>query len=481
MPSLRSRFSYCDHSGKILMHLSLSTLDKLAPQIEPPRVDPRTLSIGIIHFGLGNFHRAHQAVFTEDAIAQAGGDWAIAGVSLQTPRAVHALRAQDDLYTIETLGDERRYRVLGVLRRSLFAGDDAREIRSMLSSPKTQIVTLTVTEKGYCLDSTGALAFGHPDIRHDIEHPETPVSAIGWLVHALKARRHEGMGPLSIVSCDNLSDNGGKLERAVRAFATAIDVSLASWIEEHARFPRTMVDCIVPAADEACRARVDSVLGMHDAAPVMREAFAQWVIEDRFAGSRPAWEAAGVEIVKDVTPFERLKLHVLNASHSALAYLGIPRGHRFVRDAIADAELSAFMDRMIVEEVAPALAPIEVASYWRTVRTRFANRFLDHTLAQIAQDGSVKLAQRLFPILIANVRAGRPHACLVRVVRAWLDFARNGAVKDPADEQLKAWAVSGGRIDDALDDPVLFPDPFRTDQLVRLAMRADSKLPLRSP
>jgi fructuronate reductase len=428
------------------------------------------LGIGIVHLGLGNFHRAHQAVFAEDAMAHGGGHWGIAGVSLKHPDTPRALRSQDNLFTVETLGDERRYRVIGALRKSLFAREDANEIVYALTAPTTHVVTLTVTEKGYCLDGEGALAFDHPDIRHDLAHLSTPVSAIGWLVRGLHARKRNSGGPISIVSCDNLSDNGGKLERALRTFARAIDAPLATWIEDHARFPRTMVDCIVPATDAACRSRVNAALGLRDQSPVMREVFAQWVIEDRFAGPRPVWEAGGGEIVKNVEPFEKLKLHVLNAAHSTLAYLGLSRGLRFVREAIADAELSNFLDAMVAEEVGLALAPLEVASYWRTVRARFDNRFLDHRLEQIAEDGSVKLAQRIFPLLVANVRGNRPHGRLARAIRAWLEFTKKGEVKDPAGARLKSWAASGARIEDALDDPALFPDPFRTDPNVRAAM-----------
>jgi fructuronate reductase len=442
--------------------LSLDSLARVRPDVARPAFDPRSLGIGIVHIGLGNFHRAHQAVFTEDAIAHERGDWGIAGVSLKRPDTPNALKPQNGLYGLETLGDARSYRVLGVLRQSLTAADDAAQIVTFLAAPATSIISLTITEKGYCLDSLGALDFSHADIRHDLTHPESPRSALGWLVRGLAARRKTN-ARLTVISCDNLADNGGKLECAVLDFATSTDPALASWIEDHVRFPRTMVDCIVPSTDESCRARVDSGLGVHDAAPVMREAFAQWVIENRFAGPRPAWEAAGVEIVSGVEPFERLKLHVLNACHSALAYLGIPRGHRFVREAIGDPELSDFADRLVAQEIGPALAPLAVAAYWKSVRARFSNRFLDHRLEQISEDGSVKLAQRVFPLLIANVRTGLPHHDLATVVRAWLNFARTRDVKDPASARLSAWAKSGGRVEDALKDPTLFPSEFRSD------------------
>jgi fructuronate reductase len=194
------------------------------------------------------------------------------------------------------------------------------------------------------------------------------------------------------------------------------------------------------------------------------------VIEDRFAGPRPAWEAAGAEIVPDVEPFERLKLHVLNAAHSALAYLGLPRGHALVREAIGDAELAALVQAMVLEEVAPALGPLPVESYWRTVRARFANPSIDHRLSQISDDGSTKLAQRIFPILIAGVRAGRPVARLAQVVRGWLKLGGEGRLRDPQSDRLAAWGRAGASLDAALDDPALFPAEFRTDPALRRAM-----------
>lgn len=253
---------------------------------------------GIVHLGVGNFHRAHQAVFTDDAIESEGGDWGIVGVSLRHTAISDALMPQENLYTVEISGSGRRYRVVGALRETLVARRDAPAIVSALASPRTHLVTLTITEKGYYLAPSGSLDFNHPDTKHDLETKDWPYSAVGWLTRGLAARRQGGAGKLTIVSCDNLADNGGKLGRSVTAFAAAHEPSLARWIEDHASFPRTMVDCIVPAADAACRDRVAAALGISDAAPVMREAFAQWAIEDRFVAPRPAWDSVGAEIVK---------------------------------------------------------------------------------------------------------------------------------------------------------------------------------------
>ncbi len=269
--------------------------------------------------------------------------------------------------------------------------------------------------------------------------------------------------------CDNISRNSNKLRSALLAFGREIDPDVASWIEDDVRFPNTVVDCIVPATDASCAVRVEAMLGLYDSAPVQREEFAQWVIEDQFAGPRPAWEAAGAEFVADASNHEDLKLHVLNAAHSALAYLAPCRGHRFVREAIADPALADFLDAMVAHEVAPALAPLPVADYWRQTKSRVGNPRINHTLTQIAEGGSKKLALRIFPLLIANARAGRPAERLGRIVRAWLEHARQ-PVRDALSERLAAWSASGGGISAALDDPALFPEPFRTEPAVRAAV-----------
>ena len=448
--------------------LSAATLALTPASVLRPPYDPTRLRTGIVHLGLGAFHRAHQAVFTEDALAAAGGDWGIVGVSLRHGDARDALAPQDLLYSVEFLGGP--VRVVGVLREALVAPEAPAAVLAALASPATHIVTLTITEAGYCLTAEGELDVAHPAIRHDLTGAAAPTSAIGWLVRGLAERRRAGAGPVTILSCDNLIGNGARLHAAVLAFADRVDPTLAAWIAANASFPSSMVDCIVPASDARHRARVADALGLIDAASVQREAFAQWAIEDRFAGPRPAWERAGVEIVESVAGHERLKLHVLNATHSALAYLGLAHGLEFMREAIGDPDLAAFADAMIAEEIAPALPDLAVAPYWRGVRARLANPMLDHRLAQIGKDGAAKLAQRVFPILIANARAGRPTARLAVVVRAWLAAAGQGRVDDAQGERLADWFRAGAHLTEALDDPRLFPEPFRAEPAVRSAM-----------
>jgi fructuronate reductase len=341
---------------------------------------------------------------------------------MRQPAVAAALAEQNGLYTVEYRDAAPDFRVIGCVRRTMTLPLDPGAVIGTLADRATHIVTLTITEKGYCLGADG-LEWGHPDIVHDLAHPEGPVSALGVLAAGLARRQRAGGAPLTVVSCDNLSDNGPRLAAAVLALAERRDPALARWIAASVAFPETMVDSIVPASDQASRARADAALGLQDQASVQRERFAQWVIEDKFAGPRPAWDKVGVEIVAAVEPYRRLKLHVLNACHSALAYLGLPRGHVFVRQAIADPELEGFLDRLIAEEVTPALAGLPVASYWASTRARFANPAVDHRLDQIAQDGPFKLAQRVFPLLVANRRAGLPAVGLAAIVRAWLDFA----------------------------------------------------------
>jgi fructuronate reductase len=447
--------------------LGLASLGSIPHAVRRPRYDVGALGVGIVHLGLGAFHRAHQAVFTEDAIEHSGGDWGIAGVSLHHSAISDVMTQQDCLYTVETLDNAPSYHVVGAIRRATGSRD---EILALLSAPTTRAVTLTITEKGYCLGADGQLDFAHDDIVHDLVSPQTPRSAIGWLALGLRVRAQTGAGPLTVLSCDNLPANGVKLGNAVRAYA---DRAFERTHGIDAGFPQTMVDCIVPATDDASRGRVREVLGLEDMASVEREPFAQWVIENRFAGPLPDWAGVGAEIVDDVAAYERLKLHVLNASHSALAYLGLARGLRFTREAIADPELSRFVDEMVMTEIAPALAPLPVAEYWRSVRKRLANPMIEHRLAQIAEDGSVKLNARVVPILVANVRANRPFAKLATVVRAWMDFVRAPGIKDPQAARFAAWVAAGASPGALLDDPAVFPDAFRTDTVLRNALIGD--------
>jgi fructuronate reductase len=327
-------------------------------------------------------------------------------------------------------------------------------VLDLIAASATRVVTLTVTEKGYCLNGEH-LDLTHPEIVHDWSAPERPTSAIGALTAGLMRRRAAGGPPMTVISCDNLVDNGRRLRNAVCEFAERLGGDGADWIAQHIAFPDTMVDSIVPATDDASRRRVAAAVGLADLASVQREQFSQWVIENRLGGPIPAWAQAGVEIVSSVVPYRRLKLHVLNATHSAIAYLGLERGRVFVREAVADPEIVHFLNALIDEEIAPGLPDLPVRTYWSATLPRFANPMLDHRLDQIAGDGVFKLAQRIYPLMVSNVRAGLPVRRLAAVV--WR-FLKLQGCRDGAD--LERW----------LDDAAVFPGEFRSEPLLRRAV-----------
>jgi fructuronate reductase len=356
--------------------LTPASLDQLPGAVARPAYDRTRLPVGIVHLGLGAFHRAHQAVYTEDALAGAFGPFGICGVSLRHAAARDRLAAQEGLYTVaEKSAAGLRLRMIGCLKEILVGPEDPAAVAERIADPAVAIVSLTVTEKGYCHDpATGALAAGHPDIRHDLAHPERPRSALGTLIAGLDRRRLRGLAPPTVLCGDNLPSNGRTLKGVALAFAALRDDALARWIEAEVAFPCTMVDRIVPATTDRDVRSIAARLGLHDAAPVLCEPFRQWVIEDRFVASRPAWERVGAEFVADTAPYEEMKLRLLNGSHSALAYLGGLAGFEHIADVMRDAAFRDFMRRMMAEEVAPTLAaPADLAAYQASLLERFAN------------------------------------------------------------------------------------------------------------
>ena len=449
--------------------LSLRTLPALPATVIRPDYDPTQLSVGILHLGLGAFHRAHQAVYTDELLVR-DPRWGICGVSLKTPRAVEPLAAQDGLYTVLTKGSEStRARVIGSLRETVFAGADRVGLIRRFADPRITVVTATVTEKGYCHDpATGSLNRAHPDIVHDMQHPDAPESAVGIVTAGLAARRAANAGrltaPLTFVCCDNLPHNGTLVQGLVAAFARARDPALAEWIERNVTFPCSMVDRIVPATTDADIVETDRLLGVHDAAPVAAEAFGQWVIEDRFAGARPAWEEAGAQLVMDVTPFEMMKLRLLNGSHSTLAYLGFLMAHDFLWQAACDPLLAALIERQMADEIVPTLATppgADLAAYCAQLMQRFRNSALPHRTRQIAMDGSQKLPQRLLGTVRDRIGAGARYAHLALAVAGWIRYAsgtdERGARIEVADPLAGTFAQIRR---DARDDPGAIANGF---------------------
>jgi fructuronate reductase len=407
--------------------LSGASLGRIPQSVARPAYATDALGIGIVHLGIGAFHRAHQEIYTDDAIARARGAWGICGVSLRSPDVRDRMTPQDGLYTaIEKSPAGVRRRVVGSVREVLFLGDEREQVRARLAARDTRIVSLTVTEKGYCHSpATGRLDASHPDIVHDLANPATPRSVPGLLVAALDGRRRAHGAPLTVLCCDNLPQNGALVAGIVVALASLRDPSLAEWIGREIAFPSTMVDRIVPATTADDIAQNDAALQLADAAPVVHEPFAQWVIEDRFAAGHPAWNQAGAAFVHHVEPYESMKLRLLNASHSAFAYLGYLAGHEFIYQVAAQPEFVAFMRRFTTDEVTPALvAPpgIDLAEYRETLVRRFANPALPHRTQQIAMDGSQKLPQRILATVRDNLAENRPIELASLAVAGWMRY-----------------------------------------------------------
>jgi len=465
-----------------MMRLSAATLDRLPAAVARPRYDRAAVAPGIVHLGLGAFHRAHQAVMTEAVLNAGARDWGIIAASLRSPDTRDALAPQDALYTVATRDDETEsLQVIGALRALHVAPEDPSALLAAMTEPAVRIVTLTVTEKGYCHDpATGMLDEAHPDIRHDLLTPHAPRSAPGFLVEALRLRREAGTRPFTILCCDNLPANGTTVHRVVQRLAALRDPALTAWIEGEVAFPCTMVDRIVPATTGEDRARVAASLGLEDAWPVVAERFSQWVIEDRFPAGRPDWAIAGASFAADVAPFELMKLRMLNGAHSALAYLGYLAGHETVADAANDPVFAAFLHGLWAE-IAPSVpAPpgVSLEDYAARLLARFRNRALRHRTWQIAMDGSQKLPQRLLAPLRAARAEGRPTPRLVLALAGWMRYLlgsdERGAPIDLRDPLLPALreacgpglaeprAVAGRLLalraifgDDLADDPAL--------------------------
>jgi len=423
--------------------LSPANLARVAREVRRPNYDREAVCIGIVHFGPGAFHRAHQAWFVDKLLAN-DRRWGICGVSLHSPTVRDALAPQDCLYSLAVLDESTSYQVIGSVKRILVAPDDPDTVLEQLCAPQIRLVTVTVTEKGYCLGADGHLDMVHADVRRDLHAPHAPTTVIGYLVEALRRRRAAGIGPLTVVSCDNLVDNGARLARAVQQLAEAVDRNLAHWIRDNVAFPRTMVDSITPATTDALRERVTDALGVADRWPVQREAFVQWVIEDISSGDVPAWEGAGVIVTDDVPAYDRAKLRLLNGAHSSLAYLGLLAGHETVAEVMADGDLATFTVTMMQQDILPTIkAPrgLNLSEYVGAIVKRFRNTAIRYALAQIAADGSQKLPVRLLGTIHDNLVAGRPIDRLCVPIAAWFHFVRRAAahgeqVVDPLAKRL---------------------------------------------
>ncbi|HDG1690013.1 TPA: fructuronate reductase [Kluyvera georgiana] len=423
----------------------------LPANVQLPQYDRQQLRSRIVHFGFGAFHRAHQALLTNRVLNQHGGDWGICEISLFSgDQLMSQLRQQDHLFTVmEKSAAGNQPIIIGAVKECLNAKlDSLAAIIEKFCEPQVAIVSLTITEKGYCIDpATGHLDLTQPRIVHDLQSPDEPHSAPGILVEALHRRRERGLPAFTVLSCDNIPDNGHVVKNAVLDMAAKRDPQLASWIAEQVSFPGTMVDRIVPAATDASLAEITRELGVEDPCAISCEPFIQWVIEDNFVAGRPDWGSVGAQLVDDVLPWEEMKLRMLNGSHSFLAYLGYLAGYAHISDCMQDASYRRAARHLMMAEQAPTLriSGVDLGAYADSLIARFSNPALQHRTWQIAMDGSQKLPQRLLDGIRIHLKQGSRWPLLALGVAAWMryvsgvdDMGNAIDIRDPLAEKIRA-------------------------------------------
>lgn len=410
--------------------LNLANLVNL-DQVSVPSYDRSAASVGIVHFGMGNFHRSHQAMYVDRLMESGlGRDWGICGVGLMPQDSMirDVMAAQDCLYTLVLRHPDGALeaRVIGSVLEYVFAPDDPEAVYTRLVDPGVRIVSLTVTEGGYLKHAaSGEFDAEHPSVLHDLEHPENPRTAFAYIVEGLRRRRAAGIEPFTVLSCDNLQGNGAYAQNVVRAFARLVDPELEAWMGESVAFPNCMVDRITPATTDADRLAVREEFGFEDQWPVPGEPFTQWIIEDDFPAGRPELESVGAQFVEDVKPYELMKLRLLNASHQAIAYLGAPLDYVYVDDAMRDELIRDYLLDYMASEAVPTLGElpgIDLHDYMRTLIERFSNPRMRDTLVRLATDGSNRMATFTLPTIRENLEAGRSVVLGAAMVAAWAQF-----------------------------------------------------------
>jgi fructuronate reductase len=452
----------------------------LPTSIARPDYDPGSLTAGIVHLGIGAFHRAHQAVYT-DGILKADPTWAIAGASLRTADTRDALKPQDCLYTLDVRsGEGERLRIIGSVIDVLVAASERERVLAAMSDPRVRVVSLTITEKGYCHDpATGALNEAHPDVVHDLSAPHAPRTAIGLIVEAAVRRRAAAIKPFTVLTCDNLPANGRLVKRLIDRFATLRDPDLGAFVAGEVLCPATMVDRITPATTDEDREAIAASLDVVDRWPIVTEPFSQWVIEDNFASGRPRWEDAGAELVDNVEPYELMKLRLLNGAHSSLAYLGYLAGYETVSDVLANADFERFV-RGLMEEATPTLSvppSTDLSAYKTALIRRFKNPALKHRTWQIAMDGSQKLPQRLLGTIRDCLRLGLPFDHLTLGVAAWMRYVTGVDEKGRAIDIHDPLATHFREITDVAgsDAKRLVPALLEVEPIFGKDLRSDSR------
>lgn len=434
-------------AARSLSNDSLGTLD---PRVAVPTYDRGAATGRVVHFGVGGFHRAHQAVYADDLLQQRIEDWAIIGAGvLPRDRAMRdALAGQDYLYTVvEQSQEDRNARVVGSILAFAYAEEDADALLRRLCDPDVRIVSLTVTEGGYHYDfGRRALREDDPAIEEDRRGVSPPRSWIGFVVHALRARREAGVAPFTVMSCDNIPNNGTVARSVVLELADDVDSTLYSFIEGSVSFPCTMVDRITPVTTSDDIRRLEEEYGVADAWPVFCEAFRQWVVEDEFPAGRPRWNEVGVQLTDDVYPYELAKIRLLNGAHSALSYAAALLGYERVDEAMNDSDILNLVRRYMgeVKPTVPDVPGWDLNEYCDTLVRRFGNPAIADRVARLAQDGSTKIANSVAPAAKDALARGRPVPAIAAAVAAWMAYCRDRpSVDDPAADALATAAREG--------------------------------------
>lgn len=446
-----------------------------------PNYDRSALTAGIVHIGVGNFHRAHMAHYLDRLFEKGlGHDWAIVGSSLMgadNPLR-DALSAQDWCTTVVDMSrDDAQARVVGSMIDFLDINPQA--LVAQLASPAIRIVSLTITEGGYFLGSTGALMLGHPDLEADIRTPHCPTTVFGVLIEALRRRKAAGAAPFTVLSCDNIPANGDVSKRVVTALAERQDNAFAAWIETHVAFPNSMVDCITPRTTDKERALVSSRFGITDAAPVVCEPFRQWVIEDHFSCGRPPLEVVGVTFVDDVSIHETMKLRLLNASHASLCYAAALMGYKYVHEAMGDTTLARWLAELPRRETIPCLAPLEgvdYASYLDQCIERFKNPAISDTIARLARDGTDRQPRFILPTVRTRLMQGLPIEGFALELALWQRFCAHAPIplEDTLASSLEVASQQG--VEAFLDITAVFDTLGQDDRLRKAVLKASRQI-----
>lgn len=435
-----------------MVRLSNATLGQVRTGVETPRYDRSKATAGIVHFGVGGFHRAHMAVALDDLMNQGKAlDWGICGVGLMEfdRKMKDALQGQDCLYTLTLKHPDGRRdaRVIGSIVEYLFAPDDAEAVIEKLADPGTKIVSLTITEGGYNFDRvTGEFDQTNPAVAADLIDDATPKTAFGFITEALRRRRDRGLTPFTVLSCDNIQGNGDIAKKMFLAFADLKDSSLGAWIDQNVAFPNSMVDRITPVTSAEDIAEAEEKLGLEDAWPVVAEPFFQWVIEDHFTLGHPNFDEVGVQFVADVEPYELMKLRLLNASHQGLTYFGYLSGYRFAHEAVGDPAIASFLLKYMDNEATPTLRPvpgIDLDAYKHMLIERFSNPEVRDTLARLCAESSDRIPKWLVPVIREQLARGGDVTRSAAIVASWARYAEGIdeegneiVVVDPLKDQL---------------------------------------------